>query len=521
MAATEGKQKTSIEELKQKYNGLDVWRDIEAWARTGYESIPEEKIPLMKWYGIYEQRPNVGHFMMRVRIPGGKLNVKQVRTVAGISREFGRGLLDITVRQSFQFHWLTIENIPEAVRRLHSVGLTTTMACGDAPRNVTACPLSGRVKGEVLDARPVVKELNRTFVGNREFSNLPKKFKISVSCCDIHCPQPEINDIGFYGAVKKDGTPGFNLMVGGGLSTKPLLGKVLNAFVLPEECREVAFAIAEIYRDMGNREQRSKSRMKFLLQDIGPERFRSEITKRLGRDLEPAAKSHLPSQTFRDHVGIHEQQQPGMYALGFITPSGRVTPEDLFVAADIAEVCGSGDMANSCLQNLLVMDIPENRLEHAQDMALNAPTLTLKLSHIRAGLVVCTGSEFCNLALTETKHRSFPLIDYLEKEIQLDTPIKIAISGCPNSCSQYQAADIGLRGGLTRIGDETVEAYDFFVGTRMGEEPSLSQRIRKAVPADEIGPVIAEMLRAYMRDRKNGETFQEYSLRMQTMSFDI
>jgi ferredoxin-nitrite reductase len=210
-----------------------------------------------------------------------------------------------------------------------------------------------------------------------------------------------------------------------------------------------------------------------------------------------------------------------MYALGFITPSGRVTPEDLFVAADIAEVCGSGAMANSCLQNLLVMDIPENRLEHAQDMALNAPTLTLKMNHIRAGLVVCTGSEFCNLALTETKQRSFPLLDYLEREVPLDTPIKISISGCPNSCSQYQAADIGLRGGITRIGDETVEAYDFFVGTRMGEEPSLSQRIRKAVPADEIGPVIAEMLKTYMRDRKNGETFQEYSRRMQTMSFDI
>ena len=521
MSAAENKKKTSIEELKSAQNGLDIWREVEAWAHTGYESIPEEKFDLMKWYGIYQQRPNVGHFMMRIRVPGGKLTSRQAREVASISREYCRGLLDVTVRQNFQLHWLTIETIPEAVRRLHSVGLTTTMACGDVPRNITACPLAGKTKDEIVDARPLVRNLNRTFVGNRDFSNLPRKYKIAVSGCALHCPQPEINDIGLYGAIKADGTKGFNLMVGGGLSTKPLFGKVVNAFVSPEEGVEVCVAITEIYREMGYRDRRSKSRMKFLVEDMGAEAFRAEMVKRLGHDLEPAAEAHLPSQTFRDHVGIVEQNDSGMSTLGFVTPSGRITPEDLFVAADVADMFGSGKLANSCMQNLLVMDIPEDRLQDAQDMALNAPTLTLKFNPIRAGMVVCTGIEFCNLALVETKHRSFGLLEYLDREVRLDTPIKISISGCPNSCSQFQAADIGLRGGVTRVGDETVEAYDIFVGAEMGEDPKFSQRLKKSIPADDIGPEIAQMLKAYLRDRKQEETFQEYTRRMQTMSFEI
>ncbi len=518
------KKKGSVEELKERQNGLDIWREIEGWASTGFESIPQDKFELFKWYGVYRQKPNVGHFMLRVRVPGGKLNAEQARTVASISREFGRGTLDITVRQNYQIHWMTIETIPTAVRRLHAAGLSTTMACGDVPRNILSCPVAGKCKGQISDDYSVVKDLTRAIAGNRDYSNLPRKFKMSISGCPIHCPLPEINDIGLYGAVRKrtyGDEYGFNLMAGGGLSTKPLLGKVMNAFIPKDKAVQVSLAILEIFRDIGYRQSRKKARMKFLVEDMGAEAFREEIVKRLGYDLDPAEEAVADPQTFRDHLGVEEQIQPGLYTLGFTTTSGRITPEDLFVAADIAEKYGSGELANSIMQNLLVMDIPEEKLEIAQDMALNAPTLTLRENPLRAGMVVCTGSEFCNLAITETKHRSFEILDYLEKTVQLDTPIKISISGCPNSCSQYQIADIGLRGGKTRVGEEFVESYDIYAGCEMGPDGQVGEMVKKAVPADDVAFELAEMLKTYNRERLNGETYQQYTKRMLTSAYEI
>ncbi len=516
-------KKISVEEIKQQQNGLDIWRDIESWATTGFESIPSEKFELFKWYGIYRQRPNVGHFMLRVRVPGGKLKANQARAVAQVAREFGRGTLDITVRQNFQIHWLTIENIPEAVRRLHSVGLATTMACGDVPRNILSCPVAGKCKGQIADDYSVVRQLTRAVVGNREYSNLPRKFKMSISGCPIHCPLPEINDIGLYGAVRKNGKKeeGFNLIAGGGLSTKPLFGKVMNAFVPKDKAVDVCLAILDIFKEIGYRQSRKRARMKFLVEDMGADAFREEIVKRLGYELDPAEEATIDRSAFRDHMGIQEQKQGGFYTLGFSTTAGRLTPEDLFVTADIAEQFGSGEMANSIMQNLIVMDIPEDSLEDAQDMAINAPTLTLKVNPLRAGLMACTGIEFCNLAITETKHRSFDIIDYLEQTVQLDTPIKIAISGCPNSCSQYQTGDIGLRGGKTRVGEELVESYDIFAGCEMGTDGQFGEMVKKAIPAEDVAFELAEILNDYKRGRQDGETFQQYTRRMLTASYEI
>ncbi|RJP27511.1 MAG: nitrite/sulfite reductase [Candidatus Omnitrophota bacterium] len=517
-------KKISVEELKQRENGLDIWREIEGWATTGYDSIPPEKFEFFKWYGIYRQKPNVGHLMLRVRIPGGKMKANQARVAAQIAREFGRGTLDITVRQNFQIHWLTIETIPEAVRRLHAVGLTTTMACGDVPRNILSCPVAGKCKDQIVDDYAVVRQLTREVVGNRAYSNLPRKFKMSISGCPIHCPLPEINDIGLYGVVRKKGNrkeAGFNLIAGGGLSTKPLFGKAMNAFVPTDKAVEVCRAILDIFRDQGYRESRKRARMKFLVEDLGAEAFRAEIVKRLGYDFEPAVEAEIDPCAFRDHVGIQEQRQKGFYSLGFSSTAGRITPEDLFVAADIAEQYGSGELANSIMQNLIVTDVPEDKLEEAQDMAINAPTLTLRVNPIRAGMIACTGSQFCNLAVTETKQRSFEIIDYLEKTVQLDTPIKIALSGCPNSCSQFQIGDIGLRGGKTRVGDELVESYDIFAGCEMGLDGQFGELVKKAVPADEVAFELAEMLNTYKRERQNGETFQQYTRRLLTASYEI
>ena len=507
-----------VEALKQRKNGLDIWKDIEGWATTGYDSIPEDEFELFKWYGLYRQRPNVGHFMIRVRLPGGFYNARQAREIASLSRAYGRGTLDVTTRQNFQIHWLELEHIPEFVSRLHSVGLTTTMTCGDVPRNIIGCPLAGRDADEWVDAHPVIQDLNRELVGNRDFANLPRKYKMSLSGCAIRCALPEINDVGMYGAHRQSGgkvEPGFNLMVGGGLSARPFLAKFLNAFVPIDHAVDVCVRITEIFRDMGPRKSRSKARLKFLVEAMGAEAFRAELVKRLGHDLDPAVEAPLNPHAFRDHVGVGRQKEEGMHYLGLTTTSGRLTPADLFVLADVAEEFGSGKLANSCMQNVLLLDIPEDKLQEVQDRLRNAPTLAFRPSHTRAGTVVCTGIEFCNLAVVETKNRSLPFMDYLEKEAPLDVPLKISISGCPNSCSQFHAADIGLRGVNTTVDGEKVEAFDIMCGTRLGQDGAFGQFVERKVPAAEIGPKVAGLINRFRAERTDGESFHEFIRRTQ------
>jgi sulfite reductase beta subunit-like hemoprotein len=518
------KKKMFFEEFKSQQNGLDIWRKIEERATTGYDSISEEELQFFKWYGIYTQKPNVGHFMVRIRIPGGQLTVLQAREVAQLSRDYGRGLLDVTVRQDFQFHWLTIENIPKLSRRLHSVGLSTTMACGDVPRNVISCPMRSRDKNNIIDVFPLAQAVNRAVMGNREYANLPRKFKVAISGCSIHCPLPEIQDIGLYGVIRKAGKKkgkGFNLLAGGGLATQPYFAKNINAFVPTDKVVAVCLAIIEIFRDIGYRNSRKRSRMKFLIHDIGVESFRKELIKKLGYDLDPAVEAELPTFTFRDHLGIIQQKGKRKYTLGFSAAGGRITPEDLFVLADIAEKFGSGELANTSMQNILVFDIPESKLENAKDMALNAPTLRLGNDSIQASVVACTGNQFCSLAITDTKTRALEIIHHLEKTVKLDQPIKIGISGCPNSCSHYHISDIGLRGGISRTNDEPVETYDIFAGSKLGQNGHFAQLLEKSVPAESIAFKLEKILQEYPKNQTENESFSNYINRVLASSYSI
>jgi sulfite reductase beta subunit-like hemoprotein len=518
------KKKISVEELKIHQNGLDIWRNIEERATTGYDSIPDEEIEFFKWYGVYQQKPNVGHFMVRIRIPGGQMNSNQAREIAQLSRDYGRGLLDVTVRQGIQLHWLTIENIPKLSRRLHAVGLSTTMACGDVPRNVVSCPMRDRDKNHFMDAYPLVQEVNRAVMGNREYANLPRKFKIGISSCSIHCSLPEIQDVGLYGVIRKTGKQkekGFNLLAGGGLSSQPQFAANINAFVPTDKVVPVCLKITEIFRDMGYRKSRKRARLKFLIKDIGAEAFREELVKRLGYDLDPEVETELPCSPFRDHLGIIPQKKKKTYTLGFLSPAGRITPEDLFVLADIAEQFGSGELANSPMQNILVFDIPESKLEAARDMALNAPTMKLENNEIQASVMPCTGSEFCNLAITETKNKAFEIINHLENTVKLDQPIKIGISGCPNSCSHYHISDIGLRGGRARVNDESVESFDIFAGATLGDNGKFAQLLEKAAPAETIEFKLEKILQDYMQNREASESFNHYINRIMASSYNI
>ncbi|MCS6777364.1 MAG: nitrite/sulfite reductase [Chloroherpetonaceae bacterium] len=506
--------KADVEAIKKAKDGLDVWPDILRYAREGYQSIDPDDFLRMRWYGIYQQKPNEGHFMLRVRIPGGVMNSVQLRTVAEIARDYANDLADVTTRQNFQYHWLTIETLPIVIEKLRAVGLSTTGACGDIMRNICSCPVAGLDPDELYDTRPIVQEVTRYFLGNKEFSDLPRKYKVSISGCPIHCNQPEINDLGIQAVRRRRGSTwevGFQVRVGGGLSTQPRFAQKLDVFIRPEQVLDVVRAVTEIFRDYGYRQRRNHARLKFLVADWGAEKFREVLIQHLGWTPEPAVFWPDPTgKRQQDHLGLHRQKQDGLYWIGVSILTGRVNSQQLFAAADIAERYGNGDIRATNQQNLLFPNIAEAHLHDAQ-RALRDAGFEWEVSEFHRGAVCCTGNEFCNLAITETKGRLREIVTHLESQLLWDEPIRIHLNGCPNSCGQHHIGDIGLQGCLARLNDGTqVEAYDICLGGRLGADARFVRPIQRKVPADRIKFALENLLRAYHAHRHNGETFGQF-----------
>jgi sulfite reductase beta subunit-like hemoprotein len=506
--------KADVEAIKKAKDGLDVWPDVLRYAQTGFHTIEPDDFARMRWYGIYQQQPNEGHFMMRVKIPSGDLTSNQMRAVAEVARNWGGNISDITTRQNFQFHWLTIENIPAAVARLAADGLTTTGACGDITRNVCGCPVAGIDPDEIYDTREIVREVTNHFLGNKDFSDLPRKYKISISGCPIHCNQPEINDLGIQ-AVKRfvNGKVevGFHVRVGGGLSTQPHFAQRLDMWITPEQVLPVCIGVTEIFRDEGYRKRRNHSRMKFLVADWGAEKFREELIKRLGWTPEPAIALADPiGRLQQDHLGVHRQKQSDQYWIGVSVITGRLTAEQMFAAADIAEEFCAGSLRTTNQQNYIFPNIDGARLAEAQAV-LRGAGFEWEVSEFHKGAVSCTGNEFCNLAITETKARLREIVAHLESEMLWDDPIRIHLNGCPNSCGQHHIGDIGLQGCLARLVDGTqVEAYDVCLGGRLGADSKFVRPISRKVPADKVKFAIENVLRAYKARRAEPETFGQF-----------
>lgn len=503
--------KADVEAIKKAKDGLDVWPDILRYAQEGYEAIPPDDFARMRWYGIYQQKPNVGHFMMRVKIPSGDMSAEQLRVVAEVARDYGNEIADITTRQNFQYHWLTIETIPKAIARLNAVGLTTTGACGDITRNVCGCPVSGIDPDELYDTRPLIREITAYFLGNRDFSDLPRKYKIAISGCPIHCHQPEINDVGLT-AVRRQrqgrSEVGFQVRVGGGLSTQPHFARKLDMFVLPEQVVDVCRAITEIFRDDGYRQRRNHSRLKFLVADWGAEKFREVLIQHLGWTPEPALLWDEPmGKRQQDHLGLHRQKQEDKYWLGVSVLTGRVSADQMLAAADIAARYCEGNIRTTNQQNFLFPHIAEGNLQAVQS-ALRDAGFVWEVSEFHRGAVSCTGNDFCNLAVTETKRRLGEIVGYLEGRLLWDEPIRIHLNGCPNACGQYQIGDIGLMGCKARLTDGTqVDAYDIGLGGRLGADAQFVRPIQRKVPADKVKYALENLLRAYRAARCPQETF--------------
>ncbi len=517
-----------IERLKAEKNPWEHLEEILRFAQEGHEAIPREWLETyFRWWGVYTQGDGRGvfgqatpHFMLRIRIPNGLLLAHQLRTIADLAERYARGFGDITVRQNIQLHWVRIEDMPDILFRLFRVGLTTMGACGDDTRNITGCPLAGVDRDEICDASPLVVQATRMLVGDEAFYNLPRKFKICITGCRVWCSYPEINDIGLTAIERVRATGereiGFSVRVGGGLSTAPHFAVRLNAFVRWSQVLPVIRGIAEIFRDSDVlRRDRAKARLKFLFLEHGwtAERFQQELEQRIGFRLDPAVEEEPPDHPYRDHVGIHPQKQEGYYYAGFAILRGRITAEQMRRAADLAERYGDGQLRTTNMQNLIVLNIPQARLG-AFVREVEETDLRLEASPFWRGAIACTGTEFCKLAIAETKSFARWLVEELERRVpEFDEPIKINVNGCPNSCGQHWIADIGLQGCKMKVGGEQVDAFDVLLGGAIGRGATFTRRVGFKAPAREIPDVLERLLRAYLACRRPGERFHEFCRR--------
>lgn len=505
---------SNIEEIKKHKDGLDALSDIYRYAERGEHRITAEDEALFKWYGVYTQRPaDDGYFMVRIRIPGGQLNARQLLAIAELSSKFGKGLADITVRQNIQLHWVRIENIPAIFETLDRVGLTTTDACGDTVRNIISCPAAGVDADELCDTTPLIRRVNEFFVGNRDFSNLPRKFKIAITGCALRCVYPEINDIGVF-AVKDNGRVAFRARVGGGLSTTPRFSKDLGVLVEPDQVVELCAAVAAVFRDNGNRENRKRARLKFLVEQWEIPRFREEVEARLDWTLRRAEQLDAPPITARDrtHLGIHRQRGDSLYYIGVALVGGRTSSEELRILAELAEEHGRGRLRTTNTQNMILLDIDSENIETIKH-DLKSAGFDYEPSWARRGLIACTGIQFCKLAIAETKNRARELDQYLAEHVDLEDRPRISVTGCPNACGQHHICDVGLEGSMTTIDGVKKETFQVFLGGGVGGHETFGRRIGARIPSDELAESLARLFTRYKEERIANETFQEFCLR--------
>jgi sulfite reductase (ferredoxin) len=523
---------TPNERAKKDDDGLHVRARIEnIYAHTGFASIdPADLRSRFRWWGLYTQRrPGIDggktavlephelddeFFMLRIRIDGGQLSTAQLRVIAEIAQDFARDTADVTDRQNIQLHWIRIEDVPEIWRRLEAVGLSTTEACGDTPRVILGSPVAGIASDEIVDGTPAIEAIESRFIGSEEFSNLPRKFKTAISGSPLQDVAHEVNDLSFVGVLHPQHGPGFDVWVGGGLSTNPMLAQRLGVWVGRDEIPEVWAGVVGLFRDYGYRRLRTRARIKFLVADWGVERFREVLeTEYVGRTLTDGPAPPVPYGP-RDHVGVHRQRD-GAYYVGLAPTAGRVSGTLLGRLADIAEQHGSTRVRTTPHQKLLVLDVPADRVD---SLVAAADTLGLSArpSTFRRNTMACTGLEFCKLAIVETKARAAKLVDELEARLpDFDEPLTVNVNGCPNSCARIQVADIGLKGQIVLdAAGHQVEGFQVHLGGGLGLDAGFGRKLRgHKVTADELPAYVERVVLRYAEERRTGERFAQWVTR--------
>jgi ferredoxin-nitrite reductase len=522
------------EQLKLARHPFEVAQAvIDTYSKQGpasIDAVPGE-VERLKWVGMYPQKQGGDAFMMRIKVPGGVMTAAQVREIGVAADAYGEGpddsavfgnrYADLTTRQDIQIHWIRIADVPRIWQRFWDVGLTTVQACGDSARNVCACPVSGIDAHEVVDALPVAEAISAFFTGNREYANLPRKFKIAVTGCLEDCARVEINDIGLWPAEQADGSVGFNVLIGGGLSDGERMASDIDVFVRPDQAVELCRGVAQLFGELGNRENRGLARMRYLAQELGPEGFRAALDERTKFTLEPAGRQ-LTDHFRGDHVGVHPQKQPGLVYVGCSVPVGRMHGIELIDAARLSETYGDGTVRIGIDQNFILSGVPEERLDN-----LLAEPLMQRYSPFpgpfERGVVACTGSEFCRFAVVETKERAVKWARTLDAKLSANGAdgggsgdagiIRMHFSGCSASCAQPQIADIGFRGDIAHVGEHIEEAVDIGLGGSLGPDAAFIDWVTGALPVDQVPDALLRIVGRYQSERRPDEPFHLWARR--------
>ena len=488
-------------------------------------AVPGE-VERLKWVGLYPQKQGGDAFMMRIKVPGGVLTAPQLREIGLATEAFGEGpdehpyfgnrYADLTTRQTIQMHWLRLADIPRMWQRFAAVGLTSLQACGDCARNITCCPVSGVDRNEVVPALPVARAISDFFTGNREYANLPRKFKMAVAGCTEDCARVEINDIGLWPAILPDGSTGFNVLAGGGLSDGERMGSDLDIGITPDQAVELTRAIAQTFGELGNREHRGLARMRYLVQELGPEGFRAAIDERARFELFPAGQE-LTSSFRNDHVGVHPQVQEGLNYVGLTVPVGRVLGRELIEIARLAERYGDGSVRLGIDQNIIITGVETAKVDALLNEEL-LERLSPTAGPITRGMVSCTGAEYCRYAIVETKERAARWASELDERLEAAGvrdvgPIRIHFSGCSASCAQPQIADIGLRGDTAHVDNRIEEGADIGLGGTLGPDASFIDWVAGAVPITDVPGAIERVVTSYAAGRRDGESFAQWTRR--------
>jgi ferredoxin-nitrite reductase len=489
-----------FEKIKAEKDGLAVKAELEHFAQIGWEAMNEgDRDYRLKWLGVFSRPVTPGKFMLRMRMPSGILTGGQMRVLAEIVQRYGEdGCADITTRQNIQLRGVRIEDLPDIFRKFEQAGLTSVQSGMDNVRNITGSPVAGIDADELIDTRGLVRKVQDMITnngkGNPTFTNLPRKFNIAIAGCRDNSVHAEINDIAFVPAYK-DGTLGFNVVVGGFFSGKRCEAAIpLDAWVDPRDVVGLCEAILVVYRNYGLRANRQKSRLMWLIDEWGMEKFRAEVEQQLGFTLPTAAPKDEILWDKRDHIGIHAQKQPGLNYVGLHVPVGRLLAQDMFDLARIADVYGSGEIRLTVEQNVIIPNVPDSRVAALTREPLVQTRFTTQPENLSRALVSCTGAQFCNFALIETKNRAVAFIQELEEELYCPQPVRIHWTGCPNSCGQPQVADIGLMGTKVRKAGKTVEGVDLYMGGKVGKDAHLGTCVRKSIPCEDLKPILREIL---------------------------
>jgi ferredoxin-nitrite reductase len=510
-------KRNSRERMKKEKMPLDIINELPSLIQRGYEDISEDDIVRLQWYGLYHDKPKVGEFMMRIKIPNGILTPKKLKTIGEIAGRYGQGYGEITTRQDIQLHSIRLEHLPAIFQTLKQAGLGTVGGCGDVVRNITGCPVAGIDRRELFDVRPIVLQLAQFLDGNREYSDLPRKHKITLAACPLQCNLPEIHCQAYIGVKhERQGHErlGFTVRVGGGLSTVPRISKPLGLFVEIGEVLPLVRAILDVWKeDLTYRRSFIKARLKFMVDDLGVEEFRRRVEERLGRKLEDYPDCPTPvAET--NHLGVNEQRQESLYYIGFPVLSGRISGEQMIRVADLMERNG-GDIRLTQQQNLILTHISKARVDSVlkQMEAIGVPLER----GLRGPSIACTGQPFCNFAVTETKLRLVDIITHLEQVFGLATnELRIFLDGCPHACGHHWIGDIGLMGTTGRTAEgEKIEAYDIILRGGRGAGAAIGKPLGRRIPAEQVKYAIERLVHAYRTEAANGGSamsFQQFCL---------